>query len=43
MWGVLVPVMFLVNIGRYECVAAYLVLACLLTHVEMIRDRVIGR
>ena len=41
MWGVPVPVMFLVNIGRYECVTAYLVLACRLSYVEMIRDRII--
>ena len=38
--GVPVPVMFLVNKGGYECVSAYLVLACRLTSVEMIRDRV---
>ena len=40
-YGVPVPVMFLVNKGRYECVSAYLVLACRLTSVEMIHDRVI--
>ena len=40
-WGVPVPVMLLVNIGMYECVSAYLVLACRLTYVEIIRDRVI--
>ena len=40
-WGVPVPVMFLVNKGRYECVSAYLVLDCCLTSVEIIRDKVI--
>ena len=40
MWGVPVPVLFLPNIGRYEFVAAYLVLAYRLTYVEMLCDRV---